>query len=104
MTNKVKNNYNMVVGKIIKDTSRGSNVSAMDIKNTAHMLSLIDDYVYQFRNRNNYNAFLQVMVANIIAAELAVKIISCPAQPIIDVTKMVNSSVAERLKGIILQK
>lgn len=93
-------NYNRIYDKIIKSTCRNNTVTASDFKNTTTLLNLIDDYVTRFKQRNNYKSVIQFMTINLIASELAAKILGCPAQPIQNVTKRATERVSAILKGI----
>lgn len=93
-------NYNKIYNKIIKSTCRSNAVTALDFKNTTTLLNLLDDYFSRFKQRNNYKSAVQFMVINLVAAELAVRILGCLARPIQDISKRATERVSAILKGI----
>ena len=93
-------NYNRIYDKIIKSTCRNNTVTASDFKNTTTLLNLIDNFVKRFKEHNQYKTITQYIVINLVAAELAVRVLGCPAQPINEITKRATERVSTILKSI----
>lgn len=98
--NKPSVTYDKVYNKIIKSACRHNTVTASDFKNTTTLLNLIDNFVKRFKQHNQYKIITQFIVINLVAAELAVRILGCPAQPINEITKRATERVSAILKGI----
>lgn len=88
-----QNNYSATVRKIIDGIDR-NNLNMEAINRTASLLLSVNNYMYDFQNRSKYNIFMSNIVMQLVAAELAAKILCIPVYPIAEASKIASEETA----------
>lgn len=89
-----QNNYSATVRKIIDGVDR-NNLNIEVINRTASLLLSVNNYMYDFQNRSKYTMFISNIVMQLIAAELAARILGIPVYPIAEASKIASEEAAK---------
>lgn len=88
-----QNNYSAAVGKIIDGVDK-NNINIEVINRTASLLLSTNNYMYDFQSRSKYNTFISNIVTQLVAAELAARILGIPVYPIAESSKIASDESA----------